>query len=310
MHYIFNAPAERPARRLRKEVYGDRRDGAVYCYDDTIILAINVALAARRPLLVAGPSGSGKSSMARHIAATLKWRYIEHVVTSRTQAQDLLWWYDTVRRLSDAQTKAGVKQDYAYIEPGALWWAFSPDTAARRGRDSGLKDDEKAHPPYEGTEADPCAPAVVLIDEIDKADPDVPNSLLVPLGSFTFRVAPVGSTITPEAAEPPLIIITTNEERELPPAFRRRCIELRITPPSQERLRRIAMAHFGSTAKVKSLCDKALGLIERKQDGREISTAQFLDAIRACLGLDVEARSDDAQKVMEAAWDFLNTQGA
>jgi len=113
---------------------GDRRDGLVYVYGDSksseIVLAVNVALATGRPLLVRGPSGSGKSSLALNVARVLDYRYYEHVVTSRTVALDLLWRFDVVRRLSDAQA-GGTKPLSDYIEPGVLWWAFDPRAPAR-----------------------------------------------------------------------------------------------------------------------------------------------------------------------------------
>src|SRR5262245_58356001 len=82
---------------------GDRRDGTIYVYRPEIVLAVNVALATGRPLLLRGPTGSGKSSLARHVSRVLGWRYYEEVVTSRTQARDLLWKFDTLRRLNDSQ---------------------------------------------------------------------------------------------------------------------------------------------------------------------------------------------------------------
>ena len=108
----------------------DRRDGRVYVYDEDIVLAVNVALTVKRPLLIRGASGSGKSSLAQNVARFFKWRYYEVVISSGTQARDLLWHFDTLRRLSDAQTKGeggGVRDDVYYVEPGPLWWAFDPE---------------------------------------------------------------------------------------------------------------------------------------------------------------------------------------
>ena len=107
---------------------GDRRDGGVYVYDDATILA------AGRPLLVRGPSGCGKSSLTRHAARVLRWRYYEKVITSRTQAQDLLWDVDHLRRLQDAQAGHLRGGHERYVRPGVLWWAFDQASAARQAR--------------------------------------------------------------------------------------------------------------------------------------------------------------------------------
>src|SRR5262245_26922047 len=110
----------------------DRRDGRVYVMPEEVELAVDVALATGRPLLLRGEPGSGKSSLAAYLARMRGWRYYEHVVTSRTKAEDLLWTYDHVRRLSDAQVrdKGTALVDQHYVTPGPLWWAFDPASAA------------------------------------------------------------------------------------------------------------------------------------------------------------------------------------
>ena len=178
----------------------DRRDGRVYLLSEELRLAVEVALATGRPLLLRGAPGSGKSSLAAFIARNLRYRYYEHTVTATTQAQDLLWRFDTVRRLSDAQVRKADDpplQDADYVEPGVLWWAFDRDSARRRGA-------AEQHERQEGQAIEPSAElnaerlpdrAVVLIDEIDKADPDVPNGLLEPLSSGSFLVYETGAKI-------------------------------------------------------------------------------------------------------------------
>ena len=113
--------------------YPDRRDGRVYRYDPPLKLAVEVALVTGRPLLIRGKPGSGKSSLAAYVARNLGWRYYEHIITARTQARDLLWTYDVVRRLANAQTRRKKSDpdlyDFDYVEPGVLWWAFDRATA-------------------------------------------------------------------------------------------------------------------------------------------------------------------------------------
>ena len=131
----------------------------------------------------------------------------------------------------------------------------------------------------------------MLIDEIDKADPDVPNDLLVPLGAFRFTVD--GTPV--QAEEPPLVIITTNEERDLPRAFQRRCVTLLLKPPGDPRLRRIARSHFPDDPDDATL-DEILvqyRAVQSRQHGHgapEASIAEFLDAVAACRSLGADPR--------------------
>jgi MoxR-like ATPase len=302
----------------------------VYVYTEEIILAVNVAIATGRPLLVRGPSGSGKSSLARSVALSLGWRYYEEVITSRTQAQDLLWRFDTLRRLNDAQAEQ-IRDTAAYIEPGKLWWAFDRESARARGVLPGSPAvDPSTEPGLAAKRPQPEHPrAVVLLDEIDKADPDVPNSLLVPLGSWQFPVPETGAVIVARPDALPLLIITTNDERQLPNPFLRRCIIHTLPGPDEDRLVAIATAHFkdgldetsrGNAARVTTEWERddlGQGLkastpdeifrdiakmvdAEWKRDdlGQETkaSVAEYLDAIGACLELKI--RPDDA----DAAW--------
>ncbi|MEV2210085.1 MoxR family ATPase [Streptomyces sp. NPDC050997] len=283
----------------------DRRDGRAYVTHPRVELAVEVALATGRPLLLRGEPGSGKSSLAAHIALTEGWRYYEQVVTSRTQGKDLLWTYDHVRRLSDAQVRGGAAdlRDELYVTPGPLWWAFDPDSAAGGGGAEGVV---RGDPWSEVNEDRSPDGAVVLIDEIDKADPDLPNSLLVPLGSNRFTVLETGQEVTwrqpvprPDAAagrSGHLVIITTNEERELPQAFLRRCVVLALKEPDRPRLVRIAEEHFVTSFGAFADADRALAteladaLVETRKQARDQglrppSTAEFLDALRACRNL-------------------------
>lgn len=275
---------------------GDQREGSVYVYTDEIILAVNVALATRRPLLVRGPSGSGKSSLARSVANFLGYRYYEVVVSSRTQARDLLWEVDLLRRLHDAQlrSKKFSEDISAYVVPGVLWWAFDRQSAAARSPQGG-EPGEQAHPD--------AARAVVLLDEIDKADPDVPNNLLVPLGSLQFIVEETGQEVKTTPASAPLVFITTNDERELPTAFLRRCVEVVLPHASEERLIEIGRAHFprASAKLLKAVAEhisRAAAAPGRAGDARP-SPAEYLDTLRACDGLEIGPESTDWKDLIQ-----------
>ena len=152
---------------------------SVYVFKNPkVALAVNATLTVNRPLMITGPSGSGKSTLAFVAAQLLKRRYYEFVVTGRTEASDLVYRFDMVQRLNDAYTPdTPAKRVAAYIEPSVLWWAHAPVSAGTRGDDALSQEDHVRDPtPCHATEA----AAVVLIDEIDKAEPDVPNDLLLP----------------------------------------------------------------------------------------------------------------------------------
>jgi MoxR-like ATPase len=271
----------------------DGRDGQIYVVHNNLMLAVDVALAAGRPLLLRGLPGSGKSSFPAFVARQRGWSYYEYVVTSRTEAQDLLWTFDHVRRLADAHAQ-NLDNDETYITPGVLWWAFAPLSAARfsHGR----------RPTPRQWQDHPTTPSsVVLIDEIDKADPDVPNALLVPLGSKQFPVPPLNLTIEPDQGTDQLVVITTNGQRELPRAFLRRCVVITLSEPTEAELLDIAVTHLNAEGPVTvrdhnlagRLAKIVVGLREKADWSAAVpSTAEFLDALYACRELKIQP--DDA----------------
>jgi MoxR-like ATPase len=295
----------------------DSRDGRAYVINTEVAFAVRVAIATGRPLLLRGEPGSGKSSLAAYVARDLAWRYYEHVVTSRTTSRDLLWSFDAVRRLADAQVRQpGEKlNDLDYVEPGVLWWAFAPEQARRRG--ASLEDTvtNPATDPNPANAELSASPSVVLIDEIDKADPDMPNGILVPLGSSEFEVTDTRTRVRHADTEngatvEHLIVITTNEERELPQAFLRRCIVTWLPVPTHEHLVEVAKEHLLANESAFTDDDRRLAEAlatevlhareEAEKEGiRKPSTAEYLDALHALRRLAIRVGSPD--------WDRLRT---
>lgn len=193
--------------------------------------ALKMALATNRPLLVKGEPGLGKSYLALAAAQILDRAFMAEVINSHTEGQDLLWKDDPIQRLNDAQSKLKTGDDLhpkRYINPSILWWAFDWETADAQYKQL----HHKVFKPHCLNEAQRKNGVVLLIDEIDKADPSLPNSLLEVLGNGGFDVPLVelkgDQQAVGQQGQPPLVIITTNDERELPPAFVRRCLVLHL----------------------------------------------------------------------------------
>jgi MoxR-like ATPase len=308
---------------------GDQREGLFYRYTPAIKRAVRVALAVQRPLLIFGPSGCGKSSLVFNLARVLGRRYYEFVVQSRSEARDLYYRFDAIRRLGEAQLSAQSdpeavewRSTYAFIEPGPLWWVYDPKSAKLRGAGTEVRAPRPAHDPgrwppdyfpsSERAENDneSIPPAIFLIDEIDKADLDFANNLLVPLGSRQFVVDETGDRIrlaTEDQIAAPLIVITSNRERELPVAFVRRCVVLKIDQLSNEDLIDLARQTFGRAESEPAEDWERIAEILRDVRGNEqVSPAEFLDSVRAIELLGAE-ESEWRDIVLQTSW--TNTMG-
>ena len=267
-----------------------------HVFEHDSIDAVNAALAARRPLLVRGEPGTGKSQLAHAAAIGLGRVFLAKVVDVRTEPRDLLWRFDAVARLAQAQVvgalpgidRAALEQEMReqrYVRPGPLWWAFDwPSALAQAPGEAPPTPDRWK--PKDG--------AVVLIDEIDKASSDVPNGLLEALGSGAFSPPGFDRPIAADATTPPLVVVTTNEERALPDAFLRRCLVLHLALPSArseltELLVARGEAHFPSSSEAVRQRAAEL-LIEDRQELRDRGLsapgqAEYLDLLRAVLDL-------------------------
>jgi len=214
-----------------------------HIFDEADCYALWAAYAAGRPLLVRGKSGTGKSQMAKAIAEQLGWAFVSEVIRGSTELSDLHWHFDAIGRLSEAQAMSFKPKETSddwenrtnplrFLSPGAFWWAYDWKSAEQQYQACVTK----LRPRPDWTQ-DPSRQAqppgiVLLLDEIDKAEPDLPNGLLETLGQYQFTVPYLNqqhvqtSIKNPIEADPArlLVVITTNEERELPTAFVRRCL--------------------------------------------------------------------------------------
>jgi len=232
-----------------------------YVATDDLKIAVNAAVTLERPLLVKGEPGTGKTELARQVSDALGLRMIEWNIKSTTRAQQGLYEYDAVNRLRDSQLGDERVHDVAnYIRKGKLWQAFEAD--------------EKV---------------VLLIDEIDKADIEFPNDLLQELDKMEFFVYETGETI--RARQRPIVIITSNNEKELPDAFLRRCFFHYIQFPEMETLRQIVEVHHPGI-KQQLLTTALTQFYEiRDQQGlkKKPSTSEVLDWLKLLLAEDMDA---------------------
>jgi MoxR-like ATPase len=271
---------------------------SVHEFDEASAYALMAAEAAGRPLLVRGEPGTGKSQLARAAAVATGRLFLSVVINARTECQDLQWQFDAVARLGEAQLLAGVHDGdrlarlhpRRFLSPGPLWWALDWGTAQAQWIDchnppGSIPEQPEGWKPEQGS--------VVLIDEIDKADADLPNSLLETLGNGDFTVPYLGQSVLRSADSPsPLVIITTNEERELPAAFLRRCLVLPLSLPEDLAgfLCRRGEVHFGQRCTADVRRKAADLLVEDRRAAQDQGwtppgQAEYLDLLRAVCNL-------------------------
>ena len=230
-----------------------------YIATEDLMIAVNAAVTLQRPLLIKGEPGTGKTVLAHEVASALKKPLIEWHIKSTTKAQQGLYEYDAVTRLRDSQLgDARVKDISNYIKKGKLWEAFTKD-----------------------------ASPVLLIDEIDKADIEFPNDLLQELDRMEFFVYETSETI--KAQNRPIVIITSNNEKELPDAFLRRCFFHYIKFPEKDTMEEIVQVHFPNLKN--ELVTNAMSVFYeiREVPGlkKKPSTSELLDWLKLLLAEDI-----------------------
>ena len=230
-----------------------------YVATDDLRMAVNASVALQRPLLIKGEPGTGKTMLAEEVAAGLGKTLIQWHIKSTTKAQQGLYEYDAVSRLRDSQLGDGKVEDVSqYIKKGKLWEAFTAEEQV-----------------------------VLLIDEVDKADIEFPNDLLVKVDRMEFFVYETGETV--KAKHRPIIIITSNNEKELPDAFLRRCFFHFINFPNKDTMKEIIDVHYPDIQV--SLVQEALEVFFELREipglKKKPSTSELIDWLKLLMADDI-----------------------
>lgn len=261
------------SRLVERKIIEDAEDHFIesidpYLPDSDLIKVVQYAIALKRPLLIKGEPGCGKTRLAQAIAYDLyqdNYRdlYFEWHVKSSSKAMDGLYTFDHISRLRDAH-KGDIEPDSKYVKKGALGLAF----------ESSFKSENQKH----------GRRPIVLIDEIDKADIDFPNDLLLELDQMRFTIAETGESIASGRDNPPIVIITSNDEKDLPPAFLRRCLFYYIDFPTKATtLKEIVQSHLPHFNEkiVQSLVERFWKIRKKMEDegvtDKKVTTSELLD---------------------------------
>lgn len=295
--------------------------------------ALWAAYAAGRPLLVRGAPGTGKSQLAKAMAVHLGWAFVSETINGSTELSDLHYHFDAVGRLGEAQLQGFSTTDnegvscmdsvqtrlnpLRFLSPGAFWWAYDWASAERQYAQCYSRLRPK---PYKPSDWHAQKGVVLLLDEIDKADPDLPNGLLETLGHYQFTVPYLAEQDNPIHATPTrvLVVISTNEERELPSAFVRRCFVHTLTMETSREFVKIAgcaepiekrlawlvergRLHFAERVSI-DVCIEAARQLWQDRDEHPHSRypaglAEYLDLLKALSSLSLQEQTERLTRI-------------